>query len=268
MLSFPLWPIALAWSVVALLTALQQLALGHFGSAGPGALPSTYVLVVLWAVATPFVLQSAARWPIGKDRPWAAIARHLLVAAAFVVATNVLIRLPRLWSDPASLVSSTARGLAMYGLYAMLAYGAIVAIGHAMRARSAELRTEPGSDDGDHAAALEPPPCLVVRESDVRRIIPVETIAWVEADDNYVRIHGGGETVRARIRLAEVERNLPADGFLRVHRSAIVALHEVRAVVPRIHGDWTVELRCGREFPVARSRRKALESALASLAVS
>jgi hypothetical protein len=45
-------------------------------------------------------------------------------------------------------------------------------------------------------------------------------------------------------------------------------LHEVRAVVPRIHGDWTVELRSGQEFPVARSRRKALEVALASLVPS
>jgi hypothetical protein len=241
--------------------------LGRLGDVGPGALPSTYVLVVLWAIATPFVLHSAARWPIGRERPWAALARHALCGTAFVVATNGLIRLPRFWADPASLLASTGRGLATYGLYAMLAYGAIVAIGHAMGPRSTDAASSPPNDQGP-PVETDPPSCLVVRESDVTRVIPVTTIAWVAADDNYVRIHTDGETVRARMRLTEVERTLPGAGFLRVHRSAIVALHEVRAVVPRLHGDWTVELRSGQEFPVARSRRKALEVALASLAPS
>ena len=263
-LSFPLWPIAAVWVLVAVLTGLQQLVLGRLGDAGPGALPSTYVLVVLWALATPFVLQSAVRWPVGRRRPWSALARHALFGGAFVVVTNVLIRLPGLWSDPASLLASTGLGLATYGPYAMLAYGAIVAIGHAMRPGSTDQPASRPIDRG-LAVATDPPSALVVRESDVTRVIPLATIAWVAADDNYVRIHSGGETIRARMRLTEVERALPGDGFLRVHRSAIVALHEVRAVVPRIHGDWTVELRSGQEFPVARSRRKALEVALASL---
>src|SRR5690349_166546 len=191
-LSFPLWPIAAIWALVALLTAGQQLVLGRLGAAGPGALPSTYGLVVLWAIATPFVLQSAARWPIPRRQPWSALARHALLGGAFVVATNVVIRLPGLWSDPVSLLASTGRGLATYGPYAMLAYGAIVAIGHAIGPVSTDQPAAP-------PVVPDPPSSLVVRESDVTRVIPLETIAWVAADDNYVRIHSAGETVRARM---------------------------------------------------------------------
>lgn len=57
--------------------------------------------------------------------------------------------------------------------------------------------------------------------AELRPLIPSQ-IKWVSAAGNYVELHGTGRSVIRRSSLASIERELAAQGFVRVHRSALV----------------------------------------------
>src|SRR6185503_6665663 len=104
---------------------------------------------------------------------------------------------------------------------------------------------------------------ITLRGAECLRFIPVAEIEWIEADGNYVNVSSGGEIHRARERLTDVEARLDPSRFIRIHRSAIVPIRMLRAVVQVRYGDWAVELATGHRIRVARGRRRALQAALA-----
>jgi DNA-binding LytR/AlgR family response regulator len=55
-----------------------------------------------------------------------------------------------------------------------------------------------------------------------------------------------------------IEQRLAPHGFVRVHRSAIVNLERVRAIIPGESGDAAVQLEGDREVPISRRYRKVL----------
>jgi two-component system LytT family response regulator len=199
------------------------------------------------------------------------LALHAVSAATFIATTNLLIRLPRLFDPdfgPVDLVRSTAAGVAVYGPYAMIAYAAIVAIGHALPGAAPSAPPAAPIEPAHQSPVAEPEresDALVLREGDARHAVAFDAIDWIEADDNYVLVAGGGRTHRARVKIGDIEARLRPDDFIRVHRSAIVPIRRVRSIARRAHGDWTVELESGREFPVARGRRRAVEEAFARI---
>jgi len=174
----------------------------------------------------------------------------------FVVAINLLIRIPGHVGpgelDLSGLGRDLLDGVTFYGPFALIVYGTIVLIGQWL-----ELRRPAG----DPAGSL--PDRLPLRIGDAVRLLPVAEIDHLEADDNYVRVHTRGEVHRVRERLADLEARLDPERFVRIHRSAIVAIARVSAVVPTRHGDWAVELDTGTRLRVARGRRQFLERAIA-----
>jgi two-component system LytT family response regulator len=97
------------------------------------------------------------------------------------------------------------------------------------------------------------------------RIVPVEAagIDWVEAADYCVRLHVGRERYVLRKSMAEMERRLDDEHFLRVHRSAIVRLDLVDEVRSGPGVSW-LALRDGTRIPLSRRRRLLLEQRLRS----
>jgi len=69
---------------------------------------------------------------------------------------------------------------------------------------------------------------LNVKIGNKRRIIPVEEIQWIEADDYCVKLHlenGKSYTMRSNLKALENKLSLP---FLRVHRKTIVNMTMVK----------------------------------------
>lgn len=94
-------------------------------------------------------------------------------------------------------------------------------------------------------------------------LVPFDDIVWVEAADQYVRLHlydGGDELMRAS--MGHLEKRLPSRTFMRVHRSAIVRLAEVRDLSSSTSGTGKIRLRDGRELPVSRTRLALVRRAL------
>lgn len=113
-------------------------------------------------------------------------------------------------------------------------------------------------------ATTDPLDVVVVRIGE--RAIPVELsqVHWIGASGNYAELHGATGHHLARITMADLERRLDPARFVRVHRSAIVALPSIRAVRPRPNGSAEVVMVDGSVVPLSRLGRKALEARMGS----
>ena len=252
---------ALVWLTVGLVAAaLRVLAVRATGHANTiaGAFVDVW-MIGLWAAATPFILRSARRLPVRPPRAIAHVAAHLAIGSAFMLATNVVIRLPMLlhagWG---ALVASTLLGVATYYPTAIISYCVIVAVGHRVFVTGSSAPYL-----GNVAAASENDESrLVIREWNRVHLIEPDDIEWIEADNNHVVVHTAVRVYKGRERISDVEARLDARRFVRVHRSALVHVAKIREVQPLMRGDQAIVLHSGQVVRVARSRRQALEEAL------
>jgi two-component system LytT family response regulator len=98
-----------------------------------------------------------------------------------------------------------------------------------------------------------------------QRLLDANDIQWIGADDAFSAIHAGGARYRVRDSLAQLERVLDPAHFMRIHRSAIIRLDQVREV--RVNdalgeGGAVVLLRDGTRLPVSRRRLSRLKALL------
>ena len=116
------------------------------------------------------------------------------------------------------------------------------------------------TDDAAGAAGAAPRPAerLVVGVARGARVVPVREVEWVEAADNYVRVHaaGGGGLLREPLR--DLERRLDPRRFARVHRSALVNLARVRELRPLPSGDYALTMQSGATVTLSRTYRDAV----------
>ncbi|HEX2207759.1 MAG TPA: LytTR family DNA-binding domain-containing protein [Longimicrobium sp.] len=134
------------------------------------------------------------------------------------------------------------------------------------RARE-RLRAPPsrGADDGLEErirrvlAEARPAPAyldrVLVRTGSRAVFLRVDEIDWLEAEENYVRLHAGRESWLVRGTLAGLEERLDPARFIRVHRSHMVNVASIRELHPWSHGDWMIVLRDGRELMLSRRYR-------------
>ena len=74
--------------------------------------------------------------------------------------------------------------------------------------------------------------CLYVK-SDYRMLrVPINSIKYIESMSEYVRIFvdDSAKPIVSLLSMKKLEDNLPADAFMRVHRSYLVNLHKVKEV--------------------------------------
>lgn len=119
-----------------------------------------------------------------------------------------------------------------------------------------------------YASPQQAPRRLVVRTPGRLLFIDVADIDWVEAASYYACIHIGQETHVIRRTLAELERDLGEDKFLRIHRSTIVNLERVRGLEVQRSGEYAVVLRSGVQLRLSRSYKKPLQERLAGMSLA
>ena len=94
---------------------------------------------------------------------------------------------------------------------------------------------------------------IVVKGAGRVRLLPVDQIAWIEAEGMYVTIHTrAGATHLHRALLGALESSLDARRFVRIHRSSIVNIDVVSELRQDAHGDYIALLRDGTEVRVGR----------------
>ncbi|MDX1419592.1 MAG: LytTR family DNA-binding domain-containing protein [Rubricoccaceae bacterium] len=103
---------------------------------------------------------------------------------------------------------------------------------------------------------------IAVEMRGLLRVVPVATIDYVQADGPYAMLHAGDETFVVRERMRTLEERLDPAQFARIHRSTIVRLDRVEALLTAPGGDYAVRLVGGTRLRVSRARRDALAERL------
>ena len=104
---------------------------------------------------------------------------------------------------------------------------------------------------------------FVVHERGGAFFLPADAVALIEAERNYVRLHArDGATHLIREPLKEVEAGLDPERFVRVSRSAIVALESVERVEPWFRGEHVLILRDGTRLTTSRAHGEAFRALL------
>ena len=90
-------------------------------------------------------------------------------------------------------------------------------------------------------------------------VIAAADVEWAEAAANYVKLHMAAGTHLIRESMSALESQLDPRRFVRVHRSAIVNVDQVREIQPWFSGDQVLILRSGAKVKMSRTYRKAFE---------
>ncbi len=92
--------------------------------------------------------------------------------------------------------------------------------------------------------------------------IPVDSIDYFQAADDYVKLHAEGREHLVEKTLREMELLLAERGFARVHRSLLVNIKRVRELVALGSSRYEAVLIDGTRLPVSRSYSAALRGRL------
>jgi two-component system LytT family response regulator len=115
--------------------------------------------------------------------------------------------------------------------------------------------------DNQHLRALlqqltQPPRYLsriALRSSGRISFVSVTDLRYVQAAENYVELHLGASRHLLHVPIATLEASLDPAMFLRIHRSLIVNVTQVRELQTGPHGEYIVMLEGGTRLQASRS---------------
>ncbi|TCZ68577.1 LytR/AlgR family response regulator transcription factor [Flaviaesturariibacter aridisoli] len=110
--------------------------------------------------------------------------------------------------------------------------------------------------DGAHADRI------VVKTGGKIRIIPWTDIRYLEAADDYVKVHTADGVHLKNKTLGYYEQALPASQFVRVHRSYLANVQEITRIEPYEKDSHLALLKSGARIPVSRSGYTRLREVL------
>jgi two-component system LytT family response regulator len=103
---------------------------------------------------------------------------------------------------------------------------------------------------------------VVVRIGGKIKIIPIQEISYLEADDDYVKIHTHEGFFLKNKTMAFFEKVLDADQFVRVHRSYILQISLITRIEPYEKDGHLAILKSGQKIPVSKSGYPKLKAVL------
>ena len=109
---------------------------------------------------------------------------------------------------------------------------------------------------------------IAVKSRNQTLFLNVADIDWIEAASYYACIHVGADTHILRRTLQELERDLDAQTFARIHRSIIVNLDRVRGLALQDNGEYEVVLDSAAHLRLSRRYRKRIQDRLEELSSS
>jgi two-component system LytT family response regulator len=114
-------------------------------------------------------------------------------------------------------------------------------------------------------AVAKPPRQLerfAVRSGERTIFVPVDDVDWIEAFQNYVRLHAGPTTHLLHVPMNTIETVLASDRFLRIHRSHIINLRRIAQLLSIAHGQYVIELKSGQRLQSGRTYGERIRIAL------
>ena len=102
---------------------------------------------------------------------------------------------------------------------------------------------------------------IVIKKNNKIVIIPVDTIKYIEAQDDYVNIVTHEGSYLKQNRMKYYEEHLP-DSFIRIHRSYISNINEIKEIALLEKDNHIVILKSGEKLSVSKSGYKRLKEVI------
>ena len=210
------------------------------------------VAALLGASVSPLLVALTRRFPLPGSRGWRNASIHALGAvglAFMLIVVSCFLAAWILLGDAFPTLADVSSQLAANWLLLVFAISAFTAISHAVHffPRTGEAQALPSSQ----------PTRVAVKTRGRLSYVEVDSIEWIESQGNYLALHVGSRAHLIRETLANFERRLDPNKFVRVHRRTIVAVDRIREIRPLANGDSELILHDGRELRASRSYREA-----------
>lgn len=101
---------------------------------------------------------------------------------------------------------------------------------------------------------------LTVHVGQRLRVVQLDEIRRIEAEDKLVYVHISDGRFRTDFTLDELEQRLGIKEFIRIHRSHLVRIAAVRELIPWFSGTYCLKLDDGTQLPVARRRTAVVKN--------
>ncbi|MRV73901.1 response regulator [Duganella sp. FT92W] len=139
---------------------------------------------------------------------------------------------------------------------------ATLAQGDAARAQQEATRDVVRDAARDAVARGKPLGRVVIRDGAKVHVIASEKIDYIEAQDDYVQIHTEGKAYLKNQRLSDLESQLDADKFLRIHRSYLLNLECLARIEQAGKDSHVAVLKDGGKLPISRSGYQKVRSVM------
>jgi two-component system, LytTR family, response regulator len=96
---------------------------------------------------------------------------------------------------------------------------------------------------------------ITLKVDDRHILIDAATIDCIEVSDKVVLVQTAEQIYRVRETLNRIERRLPSEQFVRIHRSVIVNIKRVKEIQPWFQGDYVLILNNGKRLMSGRAYR-------------
>lgn len=103
---------------------------------------------------------------------------------------------------------------------------------------------------------------IVVKTGTKVKIIPVQDVIYLEADDDYVSIHTAEGSFLKNKTMSFFEQTLDPGQFVRVHRSYILAVQQITRIDPYEKDAHIAILKSGAKVPVSKTGYVKLKAVL------
>jgi two-component system LytT family response regulator len=97
-----------------------------------------------------------------------------------------------------------------------------------------------------------------VKDGEKGILLPVEKIDWIEAAEYYCCLHTNGHRYMVRETITDLSSKLDPNQFVRIHRSSIVNLNQIREIYREGTLDGSVVLTNGRTLRMSKAGRQKL----------
>jgi two-component system LytT family response regulator len=103
---------------------------------------------------------------------------------------------------------------------------------------------------------------VLIRDGAKVHVINADRIEHIEAQDDYVQIRSEGKSYLKNQRMAELEAQLDAEQFLRIHRSYIVNIAFVERIEQATKDSYVAILKDGSKVPISRSGYQKIKAVM------
>jgi len=105
---------------------------------------------------------------------------------------------------------------------------------------------------------------MAVQSAGKTTFVGVEDVDWIRAAENYVELHVAQACHLLHVAMNTLEKSLDPETFVRIHRSLIVNLRQVKQIQPASHGEYVLLLNSGVRLQSGRTYHERIKALTAN----